>query len=671
MASISSLGIGSGLDLGGLVENLLAAERIPTENRLNRLEADVSSDLSGIGIMKAALSTYQSSLSAFNDANGFGTRSATNSNGNALGATVNNDSEVGSYNIDISAVAKSQSLASDAYSNITDTVGTGTIQIRFGTITGPGFTSFAVNPDKSNAVITVDSSNNTLTGLKDYINNGDYGVTASIINDGTGYRLTLSSDDTGAANAMEISITDTGDANDVDTSGLSALAYNASATNLSETQTAVDASLTINGLPITSTSNILDETIQGVTLTLKEATTSSVTLNVNESNSALGSAIRGVIDAYNEMMSELNELSFAGSDGAASGLLVGDASLRTFVSGMRRMMTSQIDGLSGSITALADMGIATERNGSLSIDDSKFNAALNENPTGALALFSPVGQIGDSLITFNSSSSSNVPGSYAINITTIATQGSLTGATGVNNLTIDADNDNLTFTVDGVSTGSLSLTQGVYGTATELAAEIQSQINSSQAIKDAGISVAVSYNSTDDRFEFTSNAYGSTSVVEITAIDTDSTTDLGLSIATGTDGVDVAGTIDGVAGTGEGQTLSITNGFSIEVLGGIAGARGAIEFSRGFAENAKDFLDGFLNSTTGSLTLRISGLNASLEEVSDDRAALNQRLEAVQTRLVAQFSALDLLVSQFQSTGNFLAQQLANLPGSGQLNNDN
>jgi len=671
MASISSLGIGSGLDLGGLVENLLAAERIPTENRLNRLESDVSSDLSGIGFMKSALSSYQSSLGAFSNANSFTTRSATNSNGNALGASIRNDAEVGSYSIDISSIAKSQSLASTAYNNLTDTVGTGTIQIRFGTITGPGFTSFAVNPAKTNAVITVDSSNNTLTGLKDTINDGDYGVTASIINDGTGYRLTLSSDDTGADSAMEISITDTGDANNIDASGLSALAYNASATNLSETQTAVDAALSINGLPITSSSNTLSEAIQGVTLTLKEETTSSLTLNVNESNSALGTAIRDVIGGYNDMMGELNQLSFAGTDGAESGLLVGDASLRTFVSGMRRMMTSQIEGLTGSITALADMGIVTERDGSLSIDDSKFNTALNENPTGALALFSPVGQIDDSLINFNSSSNSNVPGSYAIEITTIATQGALTGATGVNNLTIDADNDNLTFTVDGVSTGSLSLTQGVYATATELAAEIQSQINSVTAIKDAGISVAVSYNSTDDRFEFTSNAYGSGSSVEITAIDTNSTANLGLSIAAGTDGVDVAGTIDGATATGEGQTLSMTNGFSIEVTGGTTGSRGAIEFSRGFAETAKDFLDGFLNSTTGSLTIRESGLNASLDDISDDREALNRRLEAVQARLVSQFSALDLLVSQFQSTGNFLAQQLANLPGAGGPNNDN
>ncbi len=670
MAGISSLGIGSGLDLGSLVESLVAAERIPTENRLNRLESETSSDLSGVGIMKSALSSFQSSLSAFDDADNFNTRSTSNSDSDALGASVSNDADVGNYSIDISSVAVSQSLATGAYSSSTDTIGTGTIQIRFGAITGPGFSSFAVNADKTTASITVDSSNNTLAGLKDYINDGDYGVSASIVNDGTGYRLTLTSDDTGAENAMEISITDSGDGNHLDSGGLSALAYNASATNLTETQTAADASLSVNGLAITSASNTLNEVIEGVTLTVKQTTASSITLGISESTSALNSSIRSVISSYNEMMVELNLLSSAGSDTTSAGLLVGDASIRNFVSGIRSLMTSQIGGLSGSITALADMGITTERDGSLSINESIFTTALADNPTGALALFAPVGQIDDSLIEFNSADDSDEAGSYAINITTIATRGSLSGATGVNNITIDNDNDGLTFTIDGVSTGALSLTQGVYGSAAELAAEIQSRINSASAIQADNLSVTVSYDSTNDRFEFTSNAYGLSSSVEITAIDTNSPADLGISIASGTDGVDVAGSIGGVTATGEGQTLSISSGFSVKVLGGVTGGRGSIEFSRGFAESVDDFLDGFLNSTTGSLTIRESGLNDTLEDISDDRTALLVRLESVQQRLVAQFSALDILVAQFQNTGNFLAQQLDNLPGSGQLNND-
>lgn len=671
MAIISSLGIGSGLDLSGLVNNLLAAERSPIENRLNRREANASAELSGIGLMKSALSSFQSSLGVFSGATSLSTRTSSNTNSSALGVSLTNDAQAGSYSIDILTIAQSQSLATAAYSSATDIVGTGSIQIRFGTITGPGFTSFAVNADKPNQTITVDSSNNTLTGLKDYINSGDFGVTAAIINDGSGYRLTLTSTDTGAANAMEISITDTGDGNDLDASGLSSLAYNASAANLSQSQAGVDASLTVNGLSITSDTNVLNGVIEGVTLTLKETTSSALTLDISESHAQLSSSIGTVINAYNGMLETLNQLSFAGDESTPAGLLSGDAGLRIFTSGLRRLMTSQVAGLSGSIAALADIGITTQADGTLSIDDGKFNTAIQDNPAGALALFSPVGQISDSLIKFNSSAVSNKPGSYGINITSIATQGVLNGGTGVSNLTIGAGNDNLTLSIDGVSTGSISLTQGVYASAAALAAEIQSQINSASNIVDAGVSVAVTYDSSNDRFVFTSNVYGSVSDVQITAIDTTSTADLGFSVATGTVGVDVAGTIGGVSATGSEQTLSITNGFSIDVLGGITGARGTLDFTRGFAETLDDFLDSFLDATTGSLTIRVEGLNEALEDIRDDRAALNIRLESVEARLVAQFSALDRLVSQFQSTATFLSQQLSNLPGSGQLLNSN
>ncbi|MEM7564088.1 MAG: flagellar filament capping protein FliD, partial [Pseudomonadota bacterium] len=571
--------------------------------------------------------------------------------------------------VDINTLAASQSLATTAYSNITDTVGTGSLQIRFGAITGPGFGSFSVNPEKTNQTITVDSSNNTLAGLKDYINAGDYGVTASIINDGTGYRLTLTSNDTGASNAMELSVTDTGDGNDLDASGLSALAYNASATNLVETQAAVDASVSINGLAITASTNTLSEVIEGVTLNLKETTTSTLTLNINESQSQLSNSIRDVVDSYNELIGSLDDLGFAGGEGAQSGLLVGDASLRTFTSSLRRLLTSNVEGLTGSITALSNIGITTQLDGRLAIDETKFSDAISENPTGALALFAPVGRTSDSLIEFNSSGDNSQPGNYGIVISTIPTQAALNGASGVNNLVVDADNDNLTLLINGESTGTLSLTQGTYSSATALASEIQSQINSASALSTNGISVGVSYDSANDRFVITSDDYGSSSSIEITSVDTDSTLDFGLSVATGTDGIDVAGSIGGATATGNGRTLSTSSGLSVEVLGGTTGSRGSLEFTRGFVESLNDLLDNYLDGTDGSLSAREQGLNGSLEDIAEERIALDLRLEAVEARLVAQFSALDQLVAQFQNTGNFISQQIGNLPGSGSLVN--
>ncbi|MCK4710309.1 MAG: flagellar filament capping protein FliD, partial [Gammaproteobacteria bacterium] len=419
MAGISSLGIGSGLDLNGLVASLLTAERSPIENSLNRQESKLTTALTGVGLMKSALSTFQSSIAGLADASSYSTRSGTNSNTDALNATISNDASAGSYSIEIDNLAANQSLATSAYADIDATIGSGEIQIRFGSISGPGFTSFNVNADKTTQTITVDSSNNTLSGLRDEINNGNYGVSASIVNDGTGYRLTLSSDDTGADNAMEISITDTGDANNTDTSGLSALAYNATAANLTQTQAAENASVRLNGLTVTSATNVLDEAIEGVTLTLQQETTadSPIRLNINEDTTEITESITSVADAYNEMITALNELSTAGTESSSAGIMVGDASLRSFTTSVRSMLTRQVEGLTGSITALADVGITTQSDGTLTVDTTRFNQAVSDNPSAAIALFAPLGESTDSLISFNSSGDNSKPGSYNINIT--------------------------------------------------------------------------------------------------------------------------------------------------------------------------------------------------------------------------------------------------------------
>jgi flagellar hook-associated protein 2 len=669
MAGVSSLGVGSGLDLNALVTNLLAAERAPVERSLNRQQARFTSTLSGVGLFKASLSGFQSSLSSFDNVANFNTRNVNNSNSAALNVTTTNSAAAGSYDIDVNALAKRQSLASTGYTNTTDIVGTGEIQIRFGIITGPGFTSFAVNPEKTTQTITVDSSNNTLVGLKDHINNGDFGISASIINDGSGNRLTFTSKESGASNALEINITDTGDASNTDVNGLSNLAYNATASNQTQTQAAIDASISVNGLAITSGTNTLDKVIEGVTLNLNEITTTSISVGISESSAQLKTSIRGIVGSYNDMIGNLNKLSFAGSSAGSAGALFGDASFRSFSSASFRLLTSPVAGLNGSITAMSNIGIKTQADGTLAIDESIFSSTIDANPDDAVALFSPLGQTNDSLIKFNSSTALSNAGNYAVEVTTIATQAQLNGGV-VNSLTIDDNNDQFTFAVDGISTGSISLTQGVYASKDAIANEIQSKINSVTSLVSKGKSVNVNYDSGANKFVLTSNTYGNLSNVEILAIDTNSTADLGLQVA-GADiaGVDVAGSIGGVAATGVGQKLSVSSGLSIDVLGGTTGSRGSLKFTRGLVEGLNTLLDGYLNSATGTLQSREESLTASLKGIAEERIDLDRKLVSVEARLVKQFTALDQLIAKFQSTGNFITQQIANLPGSGQILN--
>lgn len=669
MAGISSLGIGSGLDLSGLVENLLAAEREPVENTIARQQNRLTTELSGVGIFRGAISSFRSSLAGLQDYDSYSTRSYSNPKSSALGVSISNDAAVGSYAMDITNLAEQHSLASSAFTSIDSVVGTGTMEIKFGTITGPGFTSFSTDSASTIQTITVDATNNTLSGLRDHINGGDYGVTASIVNDGSGYRLTLQSSTSGENAAMQVSITDTGDASDTDASGLSRLAYNASATNMTETQAAEDATLTINGIAITSKSNTLpSDTIEGVTFNLLEETDGTpFTLSVTNNTSSMSDAINTVVDGYNQMMETLNQLSSADVESGNTGALVGDSSLRGFTNTVRSLMTGAVTGLTGSITAISTMGITTQTDGTLSIDSSKFNQALSDNPEGAVALFAQVGKISDSNIEFDSFTDDSVAGSYEVNITQIATQAIMTGATGLSlPITIDDDNDNLSFYIDGVSTGSISLTQGSYTTGTDLATELQLQINSAEDLKEQGITVSVEYDTNNDGFVITSNKYGSSSKVEITSVDTNTTAAMGLSVSTATDGLNVAGTIGGNAASGDGQTLTSTegdsNGLSINVTGGSLGDRGDLPFTRGLIESMDTLLGNYLDST-GILSSREDGLNDSLERLESERENLEVRLASMEARLIAQFSALDALVSNFQSTGNYLSQQLDSLPG--------
>jgi flagellar hook-associated protein 2 len=679
MASISSLGIGSGLDLGSLVTNLVNAERAPVDSRLNRRETNLTTDLSGVGLMRSALAGFQNSLAVLDNASSFSSRKASNSDTGAISLAVSNDAELGSYDIDVTNLATAQSLASKAYTGIDSVIGSGSIQITFGTITGPGFTSFSANADKAIQTITVDASNNTLSGLKDHINSNDFGVTAAIVNDGTGYRLTLRSNDTGASSAMQITVTDSGDGIPLDGDGLSALAYNASAQNMTQTREAKNANLSINGLPISSSDNTLTEAIEGVTISLLAETTTTASVNISEDSSQISSAVRGVVEGFNEMISTLNDLGRSNTESGQIGTLAGDAMLRSFTTQVRSILTSPVAGLDGGVRALADIGIRTQLDGTLSIDSARLNDAINDNPLDVLSIFAPVGQPSDSLVRFEGFSDNTRTGTYAVNITTLASQGLLTGngiaAPFPAALVIGATNDEFAISVDGVSSGTIALTQGNYTSGLALANEIQLQINSAQLIRDAGKSVTVSFDSANSRFLINSATYGSTSSIVLDSVDTSMGLDLGLTAVSGVDGVDVAGSVGGITGTGEGQLLSVEDGdpdgLSLLVQGVTTGDRGSVKFVRGLGEQLSTLLDSYLGSD-GSITARETSINESLEDIADEREALELRIESLQARLVSQFTALDALVANFQTTGNFLAQQINNLPGSGTLlNNDN
>ena len=678
---LTATGIGSGLDIESLVTQLISAERSPVETRLVARESALTAELSGFGSLKSALSTFQDSISSLNKLSSFGQRTTTSSNTDAVVASANSTAASGSYSLSVSQLASAHSLASTGYASTSDVVGTGTLTIRFGSTDynspdpGPeSYDGFTVNPEKGAATITIDSDNNTLTGVRDAINGAKIGVTAVIVNDVSGYRLLIGSDDGGEKNSLEISVTDTGDSNDLDSAGLSALSFNGSATNLAQTVAARDALFTVNGLSIRSSDNRASGVIEGLDLTLKDVTGAApVTVTVAEDRQAVKSAVESFVSGYNNYISTVNSLTAYDPETGVAGPLQGDFSARSIASQVRRAITDSAEGFGGSFSSLSELGITTDGDGKLAINSSRFDAALENAFDDIVGVFAAVGRPSDGTIKYITSTAATAVASHDINITQVATRGQLTASPSFFPLNIDSENNSLVLSVNGVTSGEILLTQGNYASGAELADELQARINGDTALAKAGALVSVQF--INDHFEITSNNYGSSSTIEVLSVDTNTTAQLGFSTGAGIAGIDVAGTIGGVVASGSGQTLkgavgSKAEGLQLLIADGSTGPRGAVDFSRGIAYQLNTLITSFL-ATDGLLDSRTEGIQSRIEGIGDQKEVLDRKMEALEIRYRNQFNALDSLLAQLQTTSDFLTQQLASLPGSGQLLNKN
>lgn len=682
MAAISSLGVGSGLDLSSLVNGLIDAERAPVTNRLNQKEATLSAELSGFGLLRSSLSQFQSSLGGLQSSTAFDAKSISLSGESTFSASVENFADVGSFSVEVTALAKAQSLASSAataFATVDDVIGEGTLTIQFGTTTTAP--SYAFTPDAGQGPQVIDVSaangNNTLSGLRDYINDNDFGMFAAVVNDGSGYRLVLTSENTGADNSMEITVSGDTDGNDNDNAGLSQLAFNASAqSSMTQTVAAQDAALTINGLAITRETNNVTGAINGVTLDLLKADIGNpVILEVKEDRDEITSTINGFVEAYNGLMESIDSLTDYNPETQSGSVLTGDFTVRSIESRIRSIVFGSVSGLQGNIRSLVDIGIRTDSSGKLDVDSVKLKDALDNYGSEVEQLFSLQGRTTDQGVRFVSATPETQNGDYDVNVTSFLTQGVYTGVGPVTDLRVRNNSNNMTLLVDGVSTGNITLTNGDYPDEGSLAAEIQTQINAAPNLVANGISVTVSYDVPSDRFVITSNSSGVGSSVEITAKDGRMDERYGFEVGPGVDGTDFIGTINGNSATpGSGNILTSdsgnSKGLAIDFTSTVTtGSRGTVSLTRGVAGQLDSLLDSFLQ-TGGFIDSREDGINESLEDIEDDRIRLDDRITALEARLIRQFSALDALVAQFNQTSSFLSQQLANLPQPGSGNGD-
>lgn len=434
---ISSAGLGSGLDVNGIVTSLMGIEQKPL-TAVTKQKTSYQSQISAYGTLKSGLSTFQTAVSALSSASKFNAQNVTSGNASVFTATSNGSATLGDYAVTVSQLAKSQKLSFAGTANIADTVGTGTLTISFGTYNPLTATapitpnSFTPNAAKTDISITIDSTNNTLAGVRDAINAANSSVSATIVNDGTANYLVITSKDTGEVNSLKISVADT-DGDDTNAAGLSQLAYDPTASagsgkNMTQMQAAKNAILDIDGIVVVKASNTISDAISGVTLNLL-ATSAGVSANlgVASNKDKVKESVTAFIDAYNKLDSSLRSLTKYDESGKNSGVLLGDATTRSVISQLKAVMTKTVSS-GGALTSLSQIGVSFQRDGKLALDATKLDAAVATNFGDIASLFATTAKVSDPQVSFVSSTKKTQSGIYAINVTGLApTAGTING----------------------------------------------------------------------------------------------------------------------------------------------------------------------------------------------------------------------------------------------------
>ena len=681
MTSITSTGLGSGLDINNIVTAIVAAEEDPAAASLLASATEATEMISAFGTINSALSDFQDSYSDLSRASTFSATSATSSDDSIISATLGIGAATGSWSFEVEQQAKAQTIVSssaNSYSEATSEIGTGTISFSYGTYEEDG--SFSINPDKAVETLTIDPANNSLDKMRDAINEGDYSVSASIINDGTNYRLVLTNKETGKENALQLTVADD-DGNSLDAIGLSALTYSSDVKNMEQTSVAQDAKVIMNGIEVTRSTNNIANVIEGVTLNVggKTEVGSTVSLTIVSDNSTVEEQINAFVENYNSTIEQMNTLSAYGTDSESNGVLSGDSTIRNIKSQMRSILNTTIPHLDGAVRSFADLGMLTNRDGTLSIDSEALNNIMASDMDSLAEFFTASGGASDSFIDYESKSSFTVPGSYDIEVTKLATQGTLIGSSSLSvPITIDSSNDTFKMRLDGFLSDDITLTSKTYNTIEEFTTELQSKINSDANFVENGLNASILESA--GMLSINSNSYGTSSTVAITEIEDSSffASSLGLSVAGGSNGENVEGLIDGNIAKGDGQFLlsdtGDSKGLKAAITGGALGERGSVSYSQGISSMLDNMLDGIIDSnvsaTDGDISSSGSTIDSKLDSLYKEIASLEEqeetltyRMDNLEERLYKQFNTMDIAVSNLNSLMDYLDSALDSLPG--------
>lgn len=434
MATVSN--ILSSSQIQSLIQQASAAYQVPAAT-LQTQETSINAQISALGKVQSALSSLQSALSGLSNVETLTQRTVSTSPNGVVQATATNAATPGTYSLSNIHLAHAETLVSSGSSSASGGLGAGTIAIQVGS--------------GSTVTVNVASGSSSLSGIAAAINQADAGVDATVLFDGTSYRLVLTGDGTGTANAFTVS----------GSGALAGLSYHAGASGLTETQDASNAGFSYNGIAITSGSNTIGGVIPGLTLTLTASGSAAVTVSQNVAS--LDSAAQAVVGALNATLSTINqETAYSAASGA--GPLLADVGIAELKQSLLNSLTAPIGvgsaAGSASFNSLSSIGVQITSGGTVTFDDATFQSAAQTNYAAVASLLGAVGVASNANVSV-SSLAATPPGTYAVNVTSNA-DGTVVGT--VNGLSASGTGGTLVVNGSGALFGlALQIAPGVTG----------------------------------------------------------------------------------------------------------------------------------------------------------------------------------------------------------------
>lgn len=372
VGTVSSAGVGSGLDVNAIVTQLMAVESRPLTLLKDRATS-LQTELSIYGSIKSKYADLRDKVNALLAPALWTGTTASADDASSIGVSTTGSAQTGSYAVTVSRLATGQTLTSAALAASTTTLSAGTLQIELGTWgSGPSFT-----PESGATAVNVSiGASDSLATVRDKINAAKAGVVATIVNDASGARLSLRSADTGAANGFRVTATESADDGNAST-GLSMLGYDPSAgvSAMTLAQSAGNAEATINGIPVSSASNKLSEVVDGLTLTLNKQPAATVNVTVASDTASVRTAITAFVASFNALASSIHTQTAYDSSTKTGGPLQGDQAALTLQSQLRAVI-NQASSASSTWSRLSDIGISMQADGTLGVKSSKLDGAL-------------------------------------------------------------------------------------------------------------------------------------------------------------------------------------------------------------------------------------------------------------------------------------------------------